>query len=407
MICRFRILSIRDKDSVSNNLSSKNQPNQPDLIMTSASNMETRHKKIKNTKELQTVYSPVFFRLAQEQDARAFEALLDSDAVSFIHDELEEQLKELIKCKHPSRQPGSGDMEQLILQHLNGIAADQYGVWVYYPWNKTMVHLLGEEEFIQVRTNRNQLKITREEQEQLRQKKIGIIGLSVGQSIALTLATERACGTLYLADFDALELSNLNRIRAGVKSLGLSKVIIAAREIAEMDPFIHVEIFPEGLRTETIDGFLNKNGKLDILVEVCDNMDMKIQCRLKAKAMHIPVVMDTNDRGMLDIERFDLQPERPLLHGLLDGIPTDNMATLNPEQRMAVILKIVGADSISTRLKQSIAALNQSIHALPQLASSVVLGGAITTDVCRRILLGELTASGRFYVDTEDIISGE
>lgn len=375
--------------------------------MTPASNAKTRHQKINNTKELKNVYTPVFFRLGQEQDARAFEALLHSDAVCFVHDELEEQLKELIKCNHPAQQPQPGDMDQLIQQHLNGTPADHYGVWVYYPWNKTIVHLLDEEAFIKVRTNRNQLKITHEEQQRLRQKKIGIIGLSVGQSIALTLATERACGTLYLADFDTLELSNLNRIRTGVKSLGLSKVVIAAREIAEMDPFIHVEIFPEGLRAETIDRFLNNNGKLDILVEVCDDMEMKIQCRLKAKAMHIPVVMDTNDRGMLDIERFDLEPERALLHGLLDGIPTDNMAGLDPEQRMALILKIVGAESISARLKQSIAALNQSIHALPQLASSVVLGGAITTDVCRRILLGELTTSGRFYVDTEDIISSK
>ena len=27
--------------------------------------------------------------------------------------------------------------------------------------------------------------------------------------------------------------------------------------------------------------------------------------------------MDANDRGLLDIERFDREPHRPLLHGLL------------------------------------------------------------------------------------------
>lgn len=369
------------------------------------STLETWNKKTKETRDLQAIYTPVFFRLSQESDVLAFETLLASDAVCFVHDEIEKQLEELIKCNRPAQQPEAGTMPQLIREHLDGVPADHYGVWVYYPWNKTIVHLLDEEEFIKVRTNRNQLKITQEEQDLLKQKKIGIIGLSVGQSIALTLAMERACGVLYLADFDTLELSNMNRIRTGVKSLGLPKVIIAAREIAEMDPFIKVEIFPEGLNPETIAGFLSGKGKLDILVEVCDDMDMKIQCRLKAKALGIPVVMDTNDRGMLDIERFDLQPERPLLHGLLEGLPMENMAALSPEQRMAVILKIVGAESISERLKKSIAALNQSIHALPQLASSVVLGGAITTDVCRRMLLGELTASGRFYVDTEEIIS--
>ena len=76
-----------------------------------------------------------------------------------------------------------------------------------------------------------------EEKETLSKKKIGIIGLSVGQSIALTIAMERTCGELRIADFDILELSNLNRIRAGLPNLGIAKTIVVAREIAEIDPW--------------------------------------------------------------------------------------------------------------------------------------------------------------------------
>lgn len=366
--------------------------------------MDTRNQKIKAAKELSSVYKPVLFRLSQQEDRNAFEQLCSTDAVSFIHDELQDQLKELMKCNHPSRQLSPEETSTLISQYLNGKDLYHFGVWVYYPWNKSVVHLLDEEDFITVRTSRNQLKITREEQEILRQKTIGIIGSSVGQSIALTLATERTCGTLRLADFDTLELSNLNRIRAGVKSLGLSKVIITAREIAEMDPYLKVEIFVNGITHDNINSFLEEERKLDILVEVCDNIDMKIFSRLRARASGIPVVMDTNDRGMMDIERFDLEPGRPVLHGFLEGISLENLSSLTPAERMSMILKIVGADSISKRLRESIAALQKSIPALPQLASSVVLGGAITTDVCRRILLGTFIESGRFYVDPEEIM---
>jgi hypothetical protein len=366
--------------------------------------MDIKNQKIKATQELSSVYKPLLLRLSQQQDRETFNQLYNSETVAFIHDELPDQLKELMKCYHPSRQLSADEIVTLVNQHLNGTDLEQYGVWAYYPWNRSMVHLLDEEEFIAVRTNRNQLKITKEEQELLKQKTIGIIGSSVGQSIALTIAMERTCGTLRIADFDLLELSNLNRIRAGVRSLGLSKVVITAREIAEIDPYLNVEIYKDGITRDNIGSFLGQSSKLDILVEVCDNIDMKIFSRLEARAQSIPVVMDTNDRGMMDIERFDLDPARPVLHGLLEGISLDDLSSLSPEQRMSMILKIVGADSISPRLRLSIGELQRSIYALPQLASSVVLGGAITTDVCRRILLGSFIESGRFYVDPEDIM---
>ena len=367
--------------------------------------MNNIDNKLKEALELNALYKPAFFRLSKTTDKTAFEALINSSNVVFVHDEIENQLKELMKCMNPSRPMNNEALEVEAKKHIGNTPLNEYGVWVYYPWCKTVVHLLDEAEFIIVRTNRNQLKITKEEQEALRNKTIGIIGLSVGQSIALTLAMERTCGSIRLADFDTLELSNVNRIRTSVKNLGLSKVVLAAREIVELDPFIHVDIYDKGITPENIEEFLSGNGKLDILVEVCDGLDMKIFSRKAAKTMKIPVVMDTNDRGMLDIERFDLEADRPIMHGLLEGIPTEDLGSLTPEQRMALIMQIVGATSISKRLKLSIGEMGKTIGSLPQLASSVVLGGAVTTDVCRRILLDELSLSGRFYIDLEQIIA--
>lgn len=67
---------------------------------------------------------------------------------------------------------------------------------------------------------------------------------------------ERICGELRLADFDLLELTNLNRIRTGVHNLGLAKVYSVAREIAEIDPFLKVVCFPQGLSEDNLDEFL-------------------------------------------------------------------------------------------------------------------------------------------------------
>lgn len=357
----------------------------------------------KSNKDLAMMYEPEFFRLKNREEKAAFEQLLEEDIE--VIDEIEGQLRELIKSLNPKIKIAHKDYPALIEQHLAGADIYEYGVWVYYPWSRRVLHLLDEDEFIEVRTNRNRYKLTRSEQAFLCQKKIGIVGLSVGQSIALTMAIERTAGELRLADFDTVELSNLNRIRTGLHNLGLHKTVLAAREIKEIDPFIKVRIFNDGLTVDNIDEFFTGEGKLDMLIEVCDGLDVKIRSRFKARELRIPVVMDTNDRGMLDVERYDLEPDRPILHGLAGDLNPDMIKDLTNEEKIPYILKMVGADTISTRLKASMMEVEQSINTWPQLASSVVLGGALTTDTARRILLDQFHDSGRYYIDFDELIA--
>ena len=131
---------------------------------------------------------------------------------------------------------------------------------------------------------------------------------------------------------------------------------------------------------------------------------MKIQSRYKARELKIPVVMDTNDRGMLDVERFDLEPDKDILHGLLGSkhINTENMS---PAEKLECIYKIVDIDKTSNKLKSSIPEIGKSINTWPQLASSTFLGGAMTTDISRKILLNQHKNSGRYYVDFDELLN--
>ncbi len=357
--------------------------------------------------KLNEIYKPDFFRTGIPEDRLRLEELLKKNGSVVIHDTIREQLKELIKSSQPSVKIAPDAYPELIHAHLNGCPAQDYGVWVYYPWSRHLVHLLDETEFVALRTNRNLYKITPEERDTLAAKKVGIIGLSVGQTIAITMAMERTCGELRLADFDTLDLSNLNRLRSGIQNIGLKKVVIAAREIAEIDPFINVRIFEDGVTEQNIDSFFSDHGQLDLLVEVCDGLDVKILSRYKARSLQIPVVMDTNDRGMLDVERFDLEPDRPLLHGLAGDLDPQKLKGLTNEEKIPYIMQMVGAETLSTRLKASMMEVEQSISTWPQLASSVMLGGAITTDAARRILLDQYHESGRYYIDIEDFVKDE
>lgn len=324
-----------------------------------------------------------------------------------VCDEIQSQVEDLIKGNHPDLQLSKAELTERAKDFLTTRDADRYGCWVLYPWKYSLVHLLPEEDFIKVRTLRNQYKITPSEQQELSKKKVGIVGLSVGQSIALTMALERSCGEMRLADFDTLELSNLNRLKAGVASLGVEKLIIAAREISEIDPFIKLTLFREGITEANIDSFLHEGGKLDLVIDECDSFDIKLLIREKAKSVQIPVMMDTSDRGMLDVERFDQEPERKIFHGLLGEVDLNTIKNLTVTQRIAFGLRITGLETLSLRMKASLLEVGQSISSWPQLASGVFLGGASVAHVGRKLLLGEAVKSGRYYVDFDELIPVE
>ncbi|MFI5221139.1 MAG: ThiF family adenylyltransferase [Bacteroidia bacterium] len=348
-------------------------------------------------------FLPLFINTSDPSGKKRFAALKSNNAQLQVHDTIHQQLIELIKLRNPSSNLTLEEVEQKISIELNGKKIHEYGTWIFYPWNNRVVHLLAENEFIEVRTNRNNYKINKEERTILQSKKIGIIGLSVGQSVALTLAMERTCGEIRLADFDTLDLSNLNRLRTGVHQIGVPKVVIAAREIAEIDPYIHIKCYMGGITKDSIDSFIHDNGKLDLLIEVCDSLETKIMSRFIARKNKIPVLMETSDRGMLDVERFDLEPERKIFHGLIDE--ETNVENLSPQQRIQILMRIVSFENISERMKLSMNEIGKTISTWPQLASSVIMGGAVITDTSRRILLNQFTGSGRFYIDLGKLIS--
>ena len=270
------------------------------------------------------------------------------------------------------------------------------GRWAYYPWRRTVVALLGPRGFRTLRLDRNRNSITTQEQARLASLNIGVAGLSVGHVIAHTLAAQGLCSTLRLADFDHLELSNLNRVPATVFDLGLNKAHVAARRIAELDPYIKVEVFDAGLTTDTVDAFL---AGLDIVVEECDSLEMKVVLRVTARDRQIPVLMATSDRGRVDVERFDQEPQRPIMHGLLDQLDVELLPGLSSRDKIPHMLRYDEATRISSRTAASLIEIDRSLSTWPQLASEVVLGASALAEAVRRIGLGEQLRSGRCRID--------
>ena len=283
------------------------------------------------------------------------------------------------------------------------VLMDEGQRWVYYPWRRAVVRLLAPRAFSTLRLDRNRNKLTRTEQARQRTLRIGVVGVSAGHSIAHVLAMEGLAGEIRLADFDAIELSNLNRIPASVLDLGVNKAVVAARRIAEIDPYLQVVVVPEGITNENLGTFLDG---LDLVIEECDSLDMKLLVREAARERQIPVIMETSDRGVLDVERFDLEPDRPLFHGLLGDLDSSKLSGLSTEQKGPYVLRMLGPLDVSSRGAASLFELGETITGWPQLASEVTLGAVTVAAAVRRFgLAGELP-SGRVRFDVEEMLAG-
>ncbi len=334
----------------------------------------------------------------------SFSALCAERSITML-DTIASQLEELAKI-HTIGQPPEA-IARFIAKETEPYnhCLNSYGSWVYYPWRQTVVHLLPQEAFQRVRTNRNQEKITAAEQALLLKKCIGVIGLSVGHSAAITLVQEGICGEIRIADFDTIALSNLNRLRTSLVHLGLEKTTAAYRDIMEIDPYITVKIYPQGMNDHNMESFFLEDGKIDLLVEECDTLPVKIKSRLFAKKHGIPVVMDASDRGLIDIERFDHEPEREILHGLMPTISDEALSTMSYNEQWENIIHFLGGmNNASPPMQDSLKKIGKTLVSFPQLASEVHLGGVLITHAARNILLAKKMLSGRYYVELPKLV---
>ncbi|MBW0017199.1 MAG: Rv1355c family protein [Mycobacterium sp.] len=273
--------------------------------------------------------------------------------------------------------------------------------WAYYPWRRAIVSIGGPDRFNAARLDRNRNIITSSEQQRLQGQRIGIVGLSSGHAIAYIIAAQGLCGLLRLADFDALELPNLNRVPATVFDLGTNKATVAARRIAEFDPYLKVEVCTSGVTSELVDQFLDG---LDVVVDQADSLDVKVFLREAARGRRIPVIMATSDRGRLDVERYDLEPQRPIMHGLLGDIDMTSLRGLSTKDKLPYLLRLLDARRLSSRGAASLIEVGKTLEGWPQVAGDIWVGAAAVAEAARRIGLGEPLSSGRTQIDLGDVL---
>lgn len=266
---------------------------------------------------------------------------------------------------------------------------------VYYSWNNHLVKCINGNDYYRLKTNRNQDLITAKEQKKLYDYKIAILGMSVGSNIAFVLTQSGISKEIYLADFDELDTTNLNRILAGVHQIGINKAVIAARRIYEDNPYAEVNTFPEGINKNNLEKLL-KNKEINCIVEEIDNIAMKIEIRKLALQYKVPVVMitDNGDGVVLHIERYDLGHDK-IFHQSPEFWDNKLTGKMNKELAGKIIMENIvgGQDKVDPKMLLSVKrVLDKELVSWSQLGSAALLGGVAATVAIKRIALLESSA---------------
>lgn len=352
---------------------------------------------------------PVLFDFSRADDVEEVARLKALGELHFATDDYLEQLRELFAINNPTL-VYTPNFKNLFANHVSELTSatpiEVLGRWVYYPWRGQLVHILDEEDFYTVRTARNRNLITSEEQKKYYAKTIAIAGLSVGSAVAFALALQGGARHMKLADMDRLALTNTNRVLAGTDRLGELKVTMAARTIYELNPYAKIELFSTGLTDSNIESFFEG---VDIVIDEIDELSMKLRIREEARKRKIPVLMgaDNGDNAIIDVERYDIDPEIKPFHGKLGGVSVEELRSLDKFGIGRTITKMLGPENITERMQSSLLEMGKTIVSWPQLGGAALLNGLGIAYCARKIAIGEPLNTGRVLLSLDEKFNAE
>jgi hypothetical protein len=323
--------------------------------------------------------------------------------VKFV-DAYSSAINELFFVQNPKLKKESPDAKILLLDFLKKNIIRSH--WIYFPWSNSLVKTVPEEIYYTLRTARNKEIITKKEQDNFRKISVSIVGLSVGSEVLAALTKSGGPKKIKIADFDTVEITNLNRIRAHLSDVGTNKTVIAAREVWGLDPYAELELWEKGVSHENLEKFITDNSKPSVFIDEMDNISLKILSRIMARKNRIPTIMatDNGDSVVLDIERFDLESNRKIFHGLIGDIKTEEIKTIDYKKWLKLATQIVGPEYLPLSMQRSLLNIGKTISSVPQLGTTASMAGAAIAFAIRKIANNESMPSGRYVINLEEKI---
>lgn len=254
-------------------------------------------------------------------------------------------------------------------------------------------------------TIRNRNLIYKDEQEKLQNTVVAFFGLSVGSHAAITWMMESRANQIKIIDHDRISPSNLNRLRFGWDSIGKLKTQVVKNQLISIHPDTHV-ISSSNTHLNSLEKFLNKSPHTNIIVDAIDDMQAKVLLRIWARDNHIPLISaaDVGDNILLDVERYDLNPQPKLFLGRIKNIENIDFSTLSDIERKQLVIKLIGFEKNSLAMLESLLSIGKSLATWPQLGATATIAGGIIATTIKKIMLGEKVLSNRYYISLDDIL---
>lgn len=329
--------------------------------------------------------SPFIFRLANKTSRTEYEDLISKQNPTVI-EKFDHLVFELFKVRHPEKKDIPGAFETFKQAYTGGKEISLQGVWVYFPWKNSVIHIVDEPEYLEILRSRNFPLISQAEASRLWSLSISIAGMSVGSSVAITLAHSAIGSHFILADPDTLELSNLNRVQASMFDLYQKKTTIAARKMYEVNPFVHIKTFDQGVTKENFRHFFEES---DVIFDECDDLILKFYLRIAARSLRKPFLMVsdigyTTESTILNFDKnihAGKMTELPFVDfdDVVKGFESVEELVLNDEQKILLICELLGIENITDEMKTAIEfKLDKKLASFPQLGAIAFIGGGLS-----------------------------
>ena len=175
----------------------------------------------------------------------------------------------------------------------------------------------------------------------LKQSRVLIVGLGgLGSPVALYLAAA-GVGELHLADFDTVDLTNLQRqIVHDSQSLGLAKVDSALRRLAALNPEVRLLAHRRALDDDSLAAAV---AAVDLVVDCCDNFATREAVNAACVAAGKPLVSGAAIRLEGQLSVFDPRDAASPCYHCLYGHGSEAELTCSEAGVLGPLVGLVGS----------------------------------------------------------------
>ena len=181
-----------------------------------------------------------------------------------------------------------------------------------------------------------------EGQQRLLDSKVLVVGLGgLGSPVAMYLAAA-GVGELWLADYDHVELGNLQRqIVHSMEDIGRPKVISAAATIGAINPDVRIEVIIDKLTGQLLGDAVSR---VDLVIDASDNFATRFEVNRACVAMKKPLVSGAAIRSEGQVIVFDPRNEHsPCYRCLYDDSAPDSNLSCSESGVLSPLVGVIGS----------------------------------------------------------------